>query len=238
MGERYTPPPGWPPVPEGWTPPPGWQPDPSWPPAPPGWNFWQVRAAPAGGPGQDAPQRAVSVPGPPVTGRRRWVTPVIAIGTFLLGLIIGGAGKGGSDEPPSSQAESEPAPTVTVTADPTQEQQTLLDERSAELDGRQGELDTRQGDLDAREAAITSAELLFDQNNLQPGSYIVGTDIQPGTWRTTGTVTGLCYLGQNSGNDIMWNDISDGGQAIATVENVPGTIFEFNTDCGPMAKVG
>jgi membrane protease YdiL (CAAX protease family) len=38
---RFTPPPGWPPPPEGFAPPPGWQPDPSWPPAPPGWTFWQ-----------------------------------------------------------------------------------------------------------------------------------------------------------------------------------------------------
>ena len=38
---RFTPPPSWPPPPEGFVPPPGWRPDPSWPPAPPGWNFWQ-----------------------------------------------------------------------------------------------------------------------------------------------------------------------------------------------------
>ncbi|HEX2903870.1 MAG TPA: CPBP family intramembrane glutamic endopeptidase [Jatrophihabitans sp.] len=39
----FTPPPNWPPAPEGFVPPPGWSPDPSWPPPPPGWMFWQQR---------------------------------------------------------------------------------------------------------------------------------------------------------------------------------------------------
>jgi membrane protease YdiL (CAAX protease family) len=39
----FTPPPNWPPAPEGWVPPAGWQPHPSWPPPPPGWIFWQQR---------------------------------------------------------------------------------------------------------------------------------------------------------------------------------------------------
>ena len=52
MTLRFTPAPGWPPVPEGWSPPAGWMPDPSWPPAPPGWKFWlpDGAAAPAGEP--------------------------------------------------------------------------------------------------------------------------------------------------------------------------------------------
>ncbi|MBB2923705.1 hypothetical protein [Cellulomonas cellasea] len=51
MAARFTPPPSWPPVPDGWTPPPGWQPDPSWPPAPPGWNFYPDAAPGAPAPG-------------------------------------------------------------------------------------------------------------------------------------------------------------------------------------------
>jgi hypothetical protein len=134
--------------------------------------------------------------------------------------------------------------TKTETVDPTQAQTAALDQRSAELDQRKTELeqrktelDQRKTELDAREAVITTAEVAFDQNNLQPGSYIVGTDINPGTWKTLAAVSDLCYFGQNSGNDIMWNDVSTAGQAIATVENVPGSIFEFGADCGPMKKV-
>jgi hypothetical protein len=40
LGNRLSPPPGWPPVPDGFVPPPGWQPDSAWPPAPPGWQLW------------------------------------------------------------------------------------------------------------------------------------------------------------------------------------------------------
>lgn len=55
MAARFTPPPSWPPVPEGWTPPPGWQPDPSWPPAPLGWDFY-----PESAPGGSAPGVALA----------------------------------------------------------------------------------------------------------------------------------------------------------------------------------
>ena len=245
-------PPGWPPVPPGWVPPPGWTPDPSWPPAPDGWEFWRATATPAGPPlatvprGASSPVTATAYPNPGASGepmgkpptRWRWVTPVVAVGALIIGLVIGGAGKGSQDDGLPAAAEPEPAPTVTVTADPTLEQQDALDERSTALDQRSTELDQRQADLDTREAAITVAEQAFDQNNLPPGSYLVGTDVQAGTWKTVGSVTGLCYMGQNNGNDIMWNDVADTGQAIATVENVPGTVFEFNADCGSMAKVG
>ncbi len=261
MTTRFTPPPGWPPVPEGWTPPPAWKPDPSWPPAPAGWDFWpapdSVAVAPAQPPettnrspvvAEVAPvahltQGVPALPMPASQTKHRWVTPAVAAGTFLLGLLIGAAGGGNGTPSPAPAASRAPVPTVTATmtktetVDPTQAQTAALDQRSTELDQRSAELDQRTTQLDAREAAITTAEVAFDQSNLQPGSYIVGTDINPGTWKTLGAVSDLCYFGRNSGNDIMWNDVSTAGQAIATVENVPGAIFEFGADCGPMKKV-
>lgn len=39
-GQKFNPPPGWPPVEPGWTPPPGWQPPADFPPAPPNWQWY------------------------------------------------------------------------------------------------------------------------------------------------------------------------------------------------------
>ncbi len=40
MSQRFNPPPGWPPAPEGFRPRPGWRPPASWPAPPPGWQLW------------------------------------------------------------------------------------------------------------------------------------------------------------------------------------------------------
>jgi predicted component of type VI protein secretion system len=76
------------------------------------------------------------------------------------------------------------APTVTVTqtttVPATAAEQTQLDEQRVALD-------QRQHDLDARESKISQAEQLAKKSTMShDGVYLVGKEIEPGTWRTNG----------------------------------------------------
>jgi hypothetical protein len=179
--------------------------------------------------------------------RKRW--PMIVGGAllFFVGVGIGSAG-GGEDAAPAPAAAPAAEPAETADTGEVDDLKAELaaaesalaeaEQRAQDAEGRSAELDQRAAELDAREAAVTQTEAQFDANNLSPGKYIVGTDIEPGVYRTVNAVTGLCYVGQDNGNDIMWNDISNSGQMVATVENVPGSTFEFDSSCGTMQKVG
>lgn len=258
-GKRFVVPPGWPPTPQGWTPPPGWEPDPSWPPAPDGWQFWRDDAptvpAPATPPAPPAssggaaptqtgplaaPHPAGPKPGVPKDAAgRRWVVPAaVGAGALVFGIIVGAAAGSGGDvsaEPPA-QTVTAPGPTVTVTADPSAELQATLNEQKLELDDRAAALDDREAALDDREKDIDGAEKEAAANTFEPGTYLVGDDIKPGKYKGT-AVGDLCYLAQNDGNDIMWNNVVETGQWVATVEKRAGSTFEFTADCGPAKRV-
>jgi hypothetical protein len=80
-GQRFNPPPGWPPAPAGWTPPPGWTPPADWPPLPPGWQLW----LPATGPASSPPLvRAGALP----WYRRTWGTLLLLAVFFPAGLFL------------------------------------------------------------------------------------------------------------------------------------------------------
>jgi hypothetical protein len=69
------------------------------------------------------------------------------------------------------------------------------------------------------------------------GTYIVGTDVAAGTWRSTGG--DLCYWARLSGfggtlNDIVANDNAHGGPAIVTIA---GSDIGFATSgCGSWSR--
>lgn len=91
-----------------------------------------------------------------------------------------------------------------------------LDEREAELDERADELQERADELDERDDALTETEDEIAENTI-PGSgiYLVGEDIQPGTYRSEGST---CYWARLSGTSGEFNDI------IAN-DNVEGTAY-------------
>ena len=73
----------------------------------------------------------------------------------------------------------------------------------------------------------------------EDGTYIVGSDVAPGTWRSTGSGSG-CYAARLSGfggtlDEIITNDLSaDGGLIVAVAASDRG--FE-TTGCGTWTKV-
>lgn len=92
---------------------------------------------------------------------------------------------------------------------------------SARLDTRSAELDTREQGLTAREAAVSATEDRIAATRITEGTWTVGVDLQPGTYRTTEAVSGSCYWGiyrsGTNGDDILQNDIVTGGFPTVTL---------------------
>lgn len=166
--------------------------------------------------------------------RRTWV---VGVGALLLGILIGSASAGGTDDPTGTTADrgsAEPAPTVTVTETVAAEPDTQALE---ELEARAAELDEREAAIAEREQAQTEVEQQAAANTVPDGSHIIGTDIEPGRYRTTADVTDLCYvsLTDESGN-LEDNDLWDTGRPVFNVPNNPGWVFE-SADCGTWQKL-
>jgi len=71
------------------------------------------------------------------------------------------------------------------------------------------------------------------------GTYIVGTDIAPGTWRSSGGPG--CYWERESGfsgtlDDIIANDLTN-SPAIVTISSSDKG-FEAGAECGTWTKIG
>lgn len=115
----------------------------------------------------------------------------------------------------------------------TDERESALDERETGLDERSASLDEREAGLDEREAELEEAEEEARANTISDGDWTVGSDIRPGTYRTTETVSGFCYWAiYRSGTNqdvIINNDIVTGGRPTVTLRE--GQDFE-TSDCG------
>lgn len=106
------------------------------------------------------------------------------------------------------------------------EQVEKLDQREAALKEREtlaqnkdGELTQRSEEISAREEAVGAAEEAKKSTSFDSGTFIVGTDIQPGTYRNSGTSD--CYWARLSGlggsvYDIIANDNAN-GQAVVRI---------------------
>lgn len=113
------------------------------------------------------------------------------------------------------------------------------EQREEKFETRTAELDEREAGLDDREAEISSEEERVAQNSFGSGTYVVGTDIEPGTYRTDGGGS-LCYWARLSGGgggfgDIIANDNVDGPTTVVISPTDWG--FE-NSRCGTWTKVG
>ncbi len=69
------------------------------------------------------------------------------------------------------------------------------------------------------------------------GSYLVGSEIQPGTWKSSGVEGGLCYADtQNKGGDILQQEVAAEGSAIIRITEKAYTFK--SSGCGSWKKVG
>ena len=88
-----------------------------------------------------------------------------------------------------------------------------------------------------REDAVTGAEKTKAANTVGDGTWTVGTDIAPGTYRAAAAVGSTCYWGiyrsGSNGSDIIENDIPGGGRPVVTLS--AGQDFN-STRCGDWVK--
>ena len=138
----------------------------------------------------------VERPAPAKAGARRWLIPA---GTGLLGLVLG-AGLGGSGSDPAAVTAA--GATVTQTATKTV---TAAAPAAAVAPA-----------VESAPAPAAAAGVAGD------GTYLVGADIKPGTYRSGKPASGMCYwarLKSDSGGvgDIIANDVT-AGPSVVTVK--------------------
>lgn len=79
----------------------------------------------------------------------------------------------------------------------------------------------REEAVKAREEAVTGAEEEKAANTISDGTWTVGRDIAPGTYRSSGEVGARCYWAVlrsgTNGSDIVENDIPGGGRPMVTL---------------------
>lgn len=81
-----------------------------------------------------------------------------------------------------------------------------------------------EADVAAREKKAAAVEKKVEASQITDGTWSVGSDVQPGTYRTTDTVTSDCYweitTGGGNGSDIIQNDIPGGGYPVVAIKTV------------------
>lgn len=102
-----------------------------------------------------------------------------------------------------------------------------VDAQREQADKRAADLDEREKTLEEREQAVSAEENRIAANTFSNGVYRIGTDIEPGTYRTDNAVGDSCYYawmsGTGSNADIVDNNIIRGP---GTVTLRDGEIFE------------
>lgn len=88
-----------------------------------------------------------------------------------------------------------------------------------------------------REEAVTAAEKTQAANTIKEGTWTVGVDLEPGTYRASADVASGCYWGiyrtGSNGSDIVDNDIVSGGRPSVTLS--AGQDFKTSR-CGTWSK--
>lgn len=222
---------------------------------------WKVRRQKKSGPSEtkrDHGQDAMLVQGAPVSKKpRRKAWPwVAALGVLLLaaGVVLGTF----LPDPRSSKeylalqsektnVESQRG-TLQQALEKLQLQYNSLDagirqreaavkSSEASVAAADAKVKTAEAAVKQREEAVRAAEQQKAANTVREGTWTVGVDIEPGTYRTTSEVLSSCYWGiyrtGSNGADIIDNDIVSGGRPSVTLS--PGQDFKTSR-CGTWTK--
>jgi hypothetical protein len=192
----------------------------------------RISSEPADADGEPQPRRRH-----PLRRLRFW------LGALVVVLLIGGwtlAGHVYLAHDRANRAEERSRAALTDLnsrlADITRERDGLR-AREDELGRREAALRAREGAVQRREDALTQAERTVAQSTIREGTWAVGVDIEPGTYRTRETVAGSCYWGiyaDANGTNIVANNVVTGGRP--TVSLSAGQYFTTSR-CGEWTKV-
>lgn len=162
-----------------------------------------------------------------------------ALGAALVGLVLGGVLGGVIGYGAASEEIEQAKSTQGSTAAELNATESELESLSGELDDRSSELDQRSADLDTREQELVATEQQIEANTIPgDGTYLVGTDIQPGQYRSEGN--SFCYWERTSGTSGEFGDIiANGtveGQGLVTVDS--GDVAFKSQGCSDWIKIG
>jgi hypothetical protein len=201
-------------------------------------------------PSKAAPSLRGARPGEGGPVRRRLAWYWVA-GLAVL-LLVAGMGIGATLPDPKNSKEY-----VAVTSEKEGLQSDLLklqaryDILDAGIKGREAKVLAREGAVSTadaavktadaavkkREEAVTAAEKTKAANTIKEGTWTVGVDLEPGTYRTNSDVASGCYWGiyrtGSNGSDIVDNDIVSGGRPSVTLS--AGQDFK-SSRCGTWSK--
>lgn len=156
----------------------------------------------------------------------RWVWPVATISALFVGVLIGAAAGGGSDSPASSSSQPTVTTTVPGPAGATVAGPTVTKPGPTVTVTKPGPAKTVTAPPPGPATAIS-----------EDGTYLVGTDIKPGTYRNGNE--GDCYwerLSNTSGDFDAIIANGNGGNQVVTVKK---TDKAFHTErCGEWKKIG
>lgn len=195
----------------------------------------QPYAPPQPGPSTSLP-RTPGAPSPR-RGVGRFVAPLVAgLVGMLLGLTIGVSAGGGEDTGRVESLEAELAEARAdreAADDEAQEGIAANRQTAADLAEREAEVAAAEAALAEREAAVSAVEERVAATSVEEGTWTVGVDVAPGTYRTAAPVGEDCYwsltVTGSNGRDITANDIPGGG--IPTVVAEVGQDFTHRA-CG------
>jgi hypothetical protein len=129
------------------------------------------------------------------------------------------------------------ADTLEAASETMQDKISTLESEASAVAQQATELAEQETALAEREAAVSATEQRVAANTITEGTWTVGVDIEPGTYRTKEPVGSSCYWGiYRSGtnkDDIIQNDIVTGGTP--TVNLAEGQDFS-STRCGSWVK--
>lgn len=189
---------------------------------------------------------------PAAVGRKRGGVKIVA--ALLMGaMLIGGGfwiGKATTD--PTTSTEYAALGTKAAAADKDRdlylEQRDILQQKVATMEVAVGKredavllaeaaLKTNAEGVKKREDAVTGAEKTQAANAVADGTWVVGVDIEPGTYKAKADVGSRCYWGiyatGSNGDDIINNDIPGGG--LPSVTLAAGQDFK-SARCGSWTK--
>ncbi|MEN8584694.1 hypothetical protein ABFP37_18525 [Burkholderia sp. RS01] len=174
-------------------------------------------------------------------GRNVAIAVAIAGGAAIL---IGGIAAGASSGRTNTAAAPKPVTSATLEADAAAKLKTREDalvkaeaDSAAKLAARETAVKKAEDAVKARETAVGGAEAAAAANTIKEGTWTVGKDIAPGTYRTTKELTTSCYwaitVTGSNGGDIIENDNVKGGFPQVILSE--GQTFE-SSRCGTWSK--
>lgn len=152
-------------------------------------------------------------------------------------LVIGGIASGASPDRWESRASAETVTSATLEADAAARLKAREDALVKAEAESAAKLTAREAAVQAREKAIGGAEAAAAANVIKEGTWTIGKDIEPGTYRTTKELATSCYwsitVTGSNGSDIIENDNVKGGFPQVVLSE--GQTFE-SSRCGTWSK--